>query len=88
MSPPGPQMLCNPPRDRLLAVQPMRRGLKDVESVLLGEQTPARVRFAETRKLVVQMAHCLLGARTPWARLVGSMAQANRGCICEESPLL
>lgn len=60
---------------------------KEVESVLWGEWTPAQVRFAETRKLAVQMAPGLPGARTPWARLVGFMAQENRGCICEESPL-
>lgn len=27
------------------------------------------------------------GARTPWARLVGFMAQENRGYICEQFPL-
>lgn len=60
---------------------------KEVGSVLWGEWTPAQVRFAETRKLAVQLAHCLPGARTPWARLVGFMTQENGGCICEESPL-
>ena len=77
-------MLCNPPRDHL-TVQPMRRGLRKWS--LWGEWTPARVRFAEARKLAVQMAPGLPGDRTPWARLVGFMAQENRGCICEESPL-